>query len=191
MGVLKLNMGCGTNKLPGYLNIDAAAACEPDEIVDLEATPWPWPDSSAQEVRFNHSLEHMGRDPQVFLAIMTELYRICADGAVVQIHVPDPRHDNFINDPTHVRVITPSVLRLFDRQINEEWRRNRAANTPLALYTGVDFQMTSHQALLAEPYRSKLLAGEVSQAALEDAARSYNNVIEEWRITLVVRKPAA
>ena len=80
---MKFNMGCGQQNRPGYVNVDVAASSTADEVVDLEATPWPWPDSCAEEVVFNHALEHMGGDPKVFLAIMAELYRICAPGAVL------------------------------------------------------------------------------------------------------------
>ncbi|MBS0363854.1 MAG: hypothetical protein JSR98_20980 [Proteobacteria bacterium] len=184
-------MGSGLNRKPGYVNVDASAESEPDEVFDLETTPWPWPDSCAEEVRFNHALEHMGGETKVFLAIMKELYRICADGALVTIHVPDPRHDNFLNDPTHVRAITPGVLRLFDRQQNEEWRRTGAANTPLALYTGVDFKTESYAAVLSEPYRSRHAAGHLKDEELSQLVRANNNVIEEWRIRLVARKPQA
>jgi hypothetical protein len=188
--LLKFNMGCGQNPRPGYVNVDAAAACRPDEVVDLEVTPWPWPDGCADEVRFIHSLEHMGQSPGVFLAMMTELYRICAPDASVVIHVPHPRHDNFLNDPTHVRVITPELLGLFDREANEAWRAAGAANTPLALYTGVDFKVATYQTLLAEPFRTQFRNGELGQPEIAEAIRARNNVIEEWRITLLVRKPA-
>ena len=189
--MLKFNMGSGQNRRPGFVNVDQSPASQPDEVYDLDRTPWPWPDNCADEVWFIHSLEHMGGDLKTFLAIMTELYRICAPGAQVVIHVPDPRHINFMSDPTHVRPITPPILGLFDREQNEAWRQAGAANTTLALYTGTDFRITEHQALLAEPYRSKLNDGTISAADVENAYASLNNVIEEWRITLTVRKAQA
>jgi hypothetical protein len=70
---MKFNMGCGHNRIPGYVNVDAFAACEPDEVFDLEQTPWPWPSGCAEEVLFIHSLEHMGADAKVFLAIIQEI----------------------------------------------------------------------------------------------------------------------
>jgi hypothetical protein len=111
---LKFNMGCGRDRRQGYLNVDLSPVCQPDQVADLEATPWPWPDDCAEEVVFNHSLEHLGGDPKVFLAIMKELYRVCRHGASVKITVPHPRHDNFLGDPTHVRVISPQVMSLFE-----------------------------------------------------------------------------
>lgn len=186
---MKLNMGCGHNRRPGYVNVDAAAACAPDEVWDLEQTPWPWADGVAEEVLFIHSLEHMGGDPKVFLAIMQELYRIAAPGCRIRIHVPHPRHDDFINDPTHVRAITPALLTLFDKARNDEWQAKGAANTPLAHYTGVDFTVQSVRTILDEPWGSRLKAGEVSEAEVSAALRSSLNVAREFQIVLEARKP--
>ncbi|HTI66538.1 MAG TPA: hypothetical protein VL460_03205 [Caulobacteraceae bacterium] len=185
---MKLNMGCGHNRLEGYVNVDLSPACAPDQVVDLERTPWPWETGSAEAVLFNHSLEHIGGDPRVFLAIMQELYRVCAAGAVVDIRVPHPRHDNFIGDPTHVRIISPQVLSLFDRALNDEWKRTGAPNTPLAHYTGVDFVIAEAQTVIAEPYRSRYHAGELTQGQVAEALRTSNNVAEAFHIKLTVRK---
>jgi hypothetical protein len=185
---MKLNMGCGHNRLPGYVNVDSAPACAPDQVVDLERTPWPWADNSAAEVLFNHSLEHLGGDPKVFLAIMAELYRVCAPGAVVDIRVPHPRHDNFIGDPTHVRIISPQVLSLFDKALNDEWQRTGQPNTPLAHYLGVDFAIVASQTVVGEPYVSRFNAGQITAEQVAVALRDPNNVAEAFHIKLVVRK---
>ena len=51
---MKLNMGCGQNKINGYLNIDKHSECEPDLQFDLEKFPWPFKTNEVNEVLFNH-----------------------------------------------------------------------------------------------------------------------------------------
>lgn len=186
---MKFNMGCGHNKIAGWVNVDAQAASQPDQLWDLEQTPWPWPDDCAEVVAFLHSLEHMGGDPKVFLEIMKELYRICAPNAVVDIRVPHPRHDNFINDPTHVRPITGPLLELFDKEINDRWKVEKAANSPLSHYTGVDFKIIGYAVLLAPRYLQMLEAGEIDKQGVAQLSEERLNVIEELRIKLTARKP--
>lgn len=60
--LLKLNLGCGFKRIPGYLNVDSVPDCNPDQVVDLEKFPWPWADNSVDDVQLIHVLERLGRD---------------------------------------------------------------------------------------------------------------------------------
>jgi SAM-dependent methyltransferase len=184
--MLKLNLGCGGRRFEGFVNVDKHG--DPDVRHDLEQFPWPWEESSVDEVRLIHVLEHLGRDPEVFIGIMKELHRVCAPGAKVVIVVPHPRHDNFLGDPTHVRPVTMQVMSLFDKAACEDWQRNGFANTPLALYHGVDFKVASHLLVPDEPYRTFIEEKRMTVEELEIAARSSNNVIAEIHMVLEVRK---
>jgi hypothetical protein len=185
---MKLNLGCGYHKRSDFVNVDVRAECLPDVTLDLERTPWPWESSSAETVMFVHSLEHMGGDQRVFREMIRELHRVCRNGAEVFIQVPHPRHDDFITDPTHVRVITPETLGHLSRRNNLEWVRSGAANTPLAIYWNVDFEIRKTRYLVDEPYRSQLARGELSPEQVEHLSRERNNVIKEISISLVAVK---
>jgi SAM-dependent methyltransferase len=186
---MKLNLGCGRRRYEDFLNVDAAPECEPDLVFDVETFPWPWDDDSVEAVRFIHSLEHMGAEPRVFLKLMQELYRVCRPGALVEIAVPHPRSDTFIGDPTHVRIISPDVLNLFDRQLNAQWQAEGTPNTPLALYTQVDFRLAAANLVLAEPYSSQHAAGALDREALNHLLATQNNIAQEWQLVLEVVKP--
>lgn len=66
----KLNLGCGYKHLEGFLNVDSESRCDPDLVLDLEQTPWPFESSSITEVRMIHVLEHLGRSPEAYLDII-------------------------------------------------------------------------------------------------------------------------
>lgn len=183
---LKLNLGSGQNKRPGYVNVDKYG--EPDLLCDLEAFPWPWNDNSVDEIVLNHVLEHLGETKEVYLGIIKELYRVCKPGATIHISVPHPRHDDFINDPTHVRIVTPESLKLFSKKLNREWARLNAANSPLGLYLDVDFDLVRTNFMLDEPWFSQLKAEKLKEADLWEISRKYNNVIKQMTMELRVVK---
>jgi methyltransferase family protein len=143
---LKLNLGSGTKRIDGFLNVDHSEECKPDIVMNLEQVPYDFADNSVSHIIMSHVLEHLGQTPQNFLAIMRELYRICRDGALLDITVPHPSHDHFLSDPTHVRPITPGTLALFDREENLRWRQIGATNTPRALQCGVNFKIINFRA---------------------------------------------
>lgn len=180
---MKLNLGCGQNLVAGYINVDKYGS--PDVRHDLETFPWPWADNSVEEFLFNHALEHMGAAYDTFISIMKEIYRTGRNGALVKIVAPHPRHDDFLNDPDHVRPITPEMMSLFSKRNCLEWKRMGFANSPLALHHDVDFEVESVNCGLDEPYRSEFMERRISEDDIARLARQRNNVIRE--ITLALR----
>jgi hypothetical protein len=117
---------------------------------------------------------------------LQELYRVCKHGAIVDIRVPHPRHDFFLNDPTHRRPITPDGLSLFSRKYNDACIEQNAAASRLGYYFGVDFEVVDVNEIPDPMY---LKAFEGMQA---DQARRYihehNNIVMEYHIRMVVIK---
>jgi hypothetical protein len=181
---MKINLGSGQRKIEGYVNVDKYDIFGADVVHDLDKTPWPFADTIADEVLATHVLEHLGQQPEVFLNIMKELYRIMKPQALLKIKVPHPRSDAFLGDPTHVRPITADVLSLFSKEACAMFAARGWANSPLALYIDVDFVIESLTFSLMEPWATRFKSNAISQADLDRAVASQNNVVDEIAIVL-------
>ena len=92
----KLNLGCGTDIKPGWVNHDMVRLDGIDIVHDLNIAPWPWDDNSIDEVCAKDVLEHLPNT----LSVMGEIFRITKPGASIYIAVPYWNSWEAITDPT-------------------------------------------------------------------------------------------
>lgn len=181
---MKLNLGCGFDKREGWLNVDNFAACEPDQLLEIEATPWALEDNSFDHILMKHVLEHVGAQFEVFAAVMRELYRVAEPNGLIEIHVPHVRHDTFWSDPTHVRAFTPLTFQMMSKRQNRIWMQNRANYTMLAFVMEVDFEVETIIQNYDLQWQRKLEAGEITREALREKASESWNVARELQVRL-------
>lgn len=183
---MKLNLGCGSKIYDGYINVDKFDLYNVDIQHDLEKFPYPFKDNSVEEIMLIHVLEHIGQEPDIFIKILKEFYRICKNRALINIAVPHPRHDDFVSDPTHVRPITILGLSLFDKDQNQIWEKNGAANTPLALIHKVNFKIEDINYQIEDDIMAKFKAGDINKSKLDYMIKHYNNIVRQieikWRV---------
>ena len=96
---LRLDLGCGKNKLEGFTGVDAIAFPGVDKVCDLTKTPWPWANDSVSEVHASHFIEHLTGAQRV--PFFNELYRVMKPGAQARIICPNWSHERAYGDPTH------------------------------------------------------------------------------------------
>ncbi len=92
-----LDVGCGWNKTPGAIGIDANPKTHADVIHDLGSIPYPFPDNAFDEIVCRHVAEHV---PDV-MAFITELHRIAKSGGLITITTPHYSNPDWPTDPTH------------------------------------------------------------------------------------------
>ena len=184
---MKYNLGCGAQKPEGYVNVDNSPDCNPDLLVDLEQTPWPFEDNSADEIVLSHVLEHLGQNTDNFRMIIQELYRMSKPDAKIVIAVPDPSHDNFWGDPTHVRAITPQLLAVLSRDHLAPHIRGGYSDTPIAFMWKVDFKTVDVNARVSDKFKKFADAQNIDLSY--ENLRFYRNSISDYVITLQVIKP--
>jgi SAM-dependent methyltransferase len=56
---IRLDIGCGQNKQPGFVGIDYVQYGDVDIVWDIEVTPWPLPDECVLTAICSHTLEHI------------------------------------------------------------------------------------------------------------------------------------
>lgn len=84
--MVKINLGCGGRKLPGYINIDYSSDVNPDIVCHIGHDKLPFKDNSVDYAYSNHFFEHMNTNETKFL--LDELYRVCRNGAIIEVICP-------------------------------------------------------------------------------------------------------
>ena len=92
---MNLNLGACDRRIEGFISVDIAPPA--DQIVDL-AGPWPWPDSSVEEVLAYSVFEHLPDKTRT----MRELHRILKPRGIARLQLPHATMgDGGHCDPTH------------------------------------------------------------------------------------------
>lgn len=170
---MKLNVGCGRDVRPGYINIDRTATPGIDIAVDLnelDKTKLPIDDNVVTEVLMSHVIEHIGN----VLPLMDELYRVAVPGALCHINCPYGSSDDADEDPTHVRRMFPGSFGYFSQPYY--WKADYG-------YRG-DWQVTQVDLVLSHTVPESLSRDEAITYV-----RSFRNVVSEMRATLTAVKP--
>lgn len=129
----RLNLGAADRDFPGFLSVDITPPA--DFIADL-SQPWPWPDSSVEEILAYDVIEHL---PDKRLTL-NEMWRVLIPGGLARIQVPDcSEGDGADCDLTHVSRWNRSSFEYVEKGTFERERFRASA------YYGVnaDFRVVS------------------------------------------------
>jgi SAM-dependent methyltransferase len=111
---IRLDIGCGENKNPGFVGIDMLPLKGVDIVWDLEEFPWPLPDESVLTATASHVLEHINPHKGVFINFMNEVWRVLKKDGQFAFVVPHASSHGYQQDPTHVNMINETTMHYFD-----------------------------------------------------------------------------
>ncbi len=106
----KLNLGCGNEVLPGWVNHDLVPLPNVDVVHDLTRFPWPFENNQFREILMINVLEHL---PDTVRTV-EELHRIAKPGCKVTIRVPYWNSPDMFTDPTHRAFFNEHTFDFFD-----------------------------------------------------------------------------
>ena len=111
---IKIDIGCGANKQPGFVGIDIRKLPGVDIVQDMEKFPWPLPDRCANLAVASHVVEHIDPHGGVFLRFMDEVWRVLKYGGQFIIATPYAGSHGYFQDPTHCNPCNETTWDYFD-----------------------------------------------------------------------------
>lgn len=196
---VKLDLACGQTPKEGFEGVDFYAPGAKHKI-DLLRFPWPWKDSSVDEIHCSHFIEHIPMAfvesvpldgngfcrteqsvvPQtdgakdLFFAFFDECWRILKKDATMLVICPNARNDRAFQDPTHRRFIVAQTF----LYLHEPWRK---ANKLDHYNVRCNFEVNCDPVV---PMELTLLHPEAQMRRFNESW----NVILDWNVKLIARK---
>lgn len=185
----RLNMGCGLNKIEGFVNADLSVNVKPDKIIDFNKFPWDFKDNEFDHIVAKDILEHLGDTSKDFIEVIKEMYRISTNGAIWEVQSPHWRCDTAIDDPDHKRLITMGMFNLFNKSMLIKKLENDGSDSPLAFEHGVDIEICDMHFDYISPWAERVKNNDISEEELTHALNHYNNVASCTKYLIQVHKP--
>jgi len=113
---MKLNLGCGSKILPGYINVDKHNVEGLDSVQDLNSERWRWRSGSVDEIIGDNVLEHLDDVPHFF----RECGRVLKPGGLLKVWVPFWHHTEAYHSLDHKTYFgLESFMLLKDHQVGQ------------------------------------------------------------------------
>jgi len=101
---IRLHLGCGPNRLPGWINCEFANTINEEWQVEFDITTFPYDieNNTVSRIYWSHVIEHI--DPSQVPQIFQEFLRILKPGGVVDTEYPDilKLSEYIVEDPTRI-----------------------------------------------------------------------------------------
>lgn len=124
----RYDLGAGQNPKEGFFGVDIVDCGNGNVVHDLTdgSKPWPWEDSSVDELYSAHFIEHIPND-NTFVPyagawqdrlfwFFDEAYRVIKPGGIFELSWPSLKSTDAFRDPTHRRFIPLEMTHYLSRE---------------------------------------------------------------------------
>jgi predicted SAM-dependent methyltransferase len=172
--MLKLNVGCGANKLTGYVNVDIVKELNPDLIFDFTRT-WPFADHTVDEVFMSHVIEHVAKE--IHLSIFREAARVLKPEGQFILTYPEfsKCYENWAADYRGMREFWEKTILGRGTTLYDCHRALMDTVEVTRLLTSAGFEIVTHFPEPNEPYNSVVVSKYVGVLTYEDNLRRLMN----------------
>lgn len=105
LGPSRLNLGCASNPLETFINLDLDPRVAPDVVHDLETGTIPYPDDIFDTVFGSHVFEHIRN----FVPLVADIHRVLKPGGHLISVTPYCGSDDAWDCPHHVRAFSENT----------------------------------------------------------------------------------
>lgn len=182
----KVEIGCGKTKTEGYIGVDRFPLEGVDIVADIN-NGLPFETNSVDVIFACHSLEHMDDLQQ----IMDEIFRICKNGAIINILSPYYNTHTNIANFFHKINFNEDTMRFFSTEVTsvinpEEYRIPHAQVWGLG--TSDNSEINCNLTILDMEFFYFPEYNFLNDEEKRNARRSLNNVCDQISYSLVVNK---
>jgi len=85
--LIRINVGCGEQKLPGFINIDSFEGAKPDILHDITKAALPFEKESVDEIFCVHNIEHIKME--LWNYVFNEFFRVLKPAGVLYLAYPE------------------------------------------------------------------------------------------------------
>ena len=116
MNEVKLDIGCGIAKFPGFIGIDKVEEPGVDIVLDFLKEPLPFDDNSVDEIFCADVIEHITYAEMIIL--MNEIHRVIKSNGIIKINTVYGIR-GWREHPPHVRPIYANQFNYFTKKLSE------------------------------------------------------------------------
>lgn len=175
MGEVNINLGCGNNPLPGFINTDFYNKKHADKVFDLDKE-LPFEAESCDLIYSDNVFEHLDN----FLGVIDRCHQCLKHRGHLVIKVPYFKSKHAFVDPTHVRFFTIQSLDYFvrDTYFNSQYQFSKNDYERLEIFL--------------DPRKNNFLRNLLTLYAIKRPNKFENNILSSLfvfhNITFVLRK---